>query len=403
MALDPKKFVKAAQDVASGKGGKQAAAELIKSKLAALITIKALPFVAIVLVIALFIGFIVYAVTATAESVKAIGGDDCVSMEMVSAQREEIAKIKDRDARAEADERLNKMVENSTICEYGATGGFLPEGVNGGVYYDQMALDKIIKKIKKYLTSGGTVPSLEETIAAVNATIDGNNLSGLSQAEKDKKKKAVSKKINELYTAGSTAQAKWSSIVNYLEDERGPTLWKGEIGNKIVNAVRSKVGMPYIFGNRNNWTGNCYSNIARDNSSGTNIVKGCGFDCSSLAGYGAAVGNGKSTAVRKEGSNSWIAAGWPYYGSVGTLVDEARAGRWTFISAGELAPGDFVTMSSNTESNFHVAIYVGKNDAGKNLYVEAPRPGKFVIQRESWWAGYKLTYIRPYDTIRFEG
>jgi cell wall-associated NlpC family hydrolase len=344
------------------------------------------PYTALIIAIIVFIAYAAFTSQSFSQKFMTTS-TGCMSQESVIQAKDGLNNLPDN---AEYQKNLDRL--NQKLSEVGFCNGYspLPEGVSGGVYYDQVALNDTIQSIKKYIDGHGGVPDINEVISTVVSNIENNSVSGLTAAQKTKKEAQVTAKLNSLYDNGSTSKNKWASIVTYLEGERGATLWKANIGTAIAAAVEAKVGLPYVFGARDNWTGTCYKGDG-----------GCGFDCSSLAGYGAAVGNGKLTGINKTSKGSWIEAGNPYGGTVNTLVAEAASGRWSFISSSEIAPGDFVVLSNAVESNSHVATFVGQDDKGNNLYVEAPRPGSKIVQRQAWWAGYNLTYIRPYDTIKF--
>jgi hypothetical protein len=401
MKIDPTKIIKAAGKISSGEKAtdsvKEIAKETIKTKLAAILTVKLVPVILIVTGLVLLISFIFYAVSAVAASVRSTGGGECLLPEFVSAQKEQLSVIKDEDMYKRAMDALNKRVDEVGVC---SQNGMLAEGINGGAFYDQKALnDNAITPIKNYLAGKGTLPSIESIIAIVNAAIDGNK-AGLSPAEIAKKKAEVNKKIMDIYNSNSSS--KWQTLLNYLEDERGPTLWKGEIGRVVAAAVAAQVGKPYISGNRWKYTGQCYMGSNGPTFIQGEVERGCGFDCSSLATYGAAVGNRVDTSVLKGTVAACNGSLCKYNGTVSTIYNAAAIGEWAFISSEEMAPGDMVLLSSSVETNFHVVIYIGTQD-GKKTWVHAPSPGRLIeYVTFPWWNGvYGVKYVRPYSTIKF--
>jgi cell wall-associated NlpC family hydrolase len=375
--------------IANPSGTKENLVDKVRNAATFLLVKNLLPTIVVSLILALLISFL-FTVTKSYSEDAATAEASCLTIEGVSTVRAKISEMTDEEAKAQAIEALNNAIDSGGICAFG--GENLPEGVSGGVYYDQNYLNNVIIGIKDYLSGKGNVPNIDSIVASVKTAID-KNKSEISVEETSSKKASVETELRKLYESGSSVKAKWSSIVEYLEKERGSVLWKGEIGNKIVAAAYEKVGLPYLFGARNNWDEKsmCYR------GEWLNVFI-CGFDCSSLAGYAAAVGSDKDLSRNSSGR---LAAGFPYSGTVSSLVGEAAKGTWAFIDSTEIAPGDLVAMSSPGEAYFHVAVYAGKDDKGKNLYIEAPKPGSDIKIGEAWWGGHSLVYVRPYETVKF--
>lgn len=421
MKIDPTKIAKLAQQVAqnraSGESVKNAtievAKETVKTKITALLAVKVLPVVLVALIVILLVWFLVYSVSKTTEMFSFAGGTSCISEEEIFAKQAEIGEIEDPEEKKRAEDELNERIAKFGICA-ASGGGASPEAVYGGVYYDQIALHAIIEEIKFYLDGVGPIPNIDIIIQRVMATIDASD-ANIPEKERNEKKKEVAKKLRQLYNDAKTPKEKWTAVFLYLKKERGLYLWKAQVGNPIVAAVRTKIGKPYILGNRRNWTGDCYSNLVNDDAPDYKHIKGCGFDCSSLATYGSAVGNRQPTGIWVRGSDRIIEACkqynstlCPYNTTVSEIMRYAKSGPYTLLpNASELAPGDFVVMSKPGDQYFHVVIYAGKNSAGADTYVESPRGGKegcpynCVRERESWWGNLTLNYVRPYPTIMF--